>query len=175
MLDMLLLQAHVNLEFEVQGPAQQFAERVMQHTQRHLQNAWSAYERATEETPYRAKALTSCAGLTVADLIAQAVEGAGYDIARTARMASFGLLWHGVSVRFWSRCALEFVRTTGGLCIRCFWIGFANQFVLLWLQWCSVECNYMVPHADGLSCCRAICGMSSWTTVYQARLPVQAP
>lgn len=63
------------------------------------QTAWHSYERALETNPMRTKALTSCVGLTVADLIAQAAEGSGWDVARTGRLASFGLLWHGLSVR----------------------------------------------------------------------------
>jgi hypothetical protein len=58
-----------------------------------------AYERALEETPLRTKALTSCVGLAVADVIAQASEGGSWDYMRTTKLASFGLLWHGISVR----------------------------------------------------------------------------
>lgn len=82
---------------EVQEHVPEFKE--LQHRiQEKAKRSWSSYERALEEQPMRTKALTSCVGLTVADLIAQAAEGSGWDVLRTARLSSFGLLWHGVSV-----------------------------------------------------------------------------
>lgn len=84
-----------------EGPGKQLVERLLERAQHHLHSTWKVYERAIDETPYRAKAFTSGVGLTVADMIAQAVEGSGYDVARTARMASFGLLWHGIASHIW--------------------------------------------------------------------------
>lgn len=64
------------------------------------ENAWKSYELALADHPMRTKALTSCVGLAVADMIAQAAgAGGSWDVLRTGRLASFGLLWHGVSVR----------------------------------------------------------------------------
>lgn len=72
---------------------------LQERIQSNAKQAWSDYETALSEHPMRTKALTSCVGLTVADLIAQLAEGGGFDVLRTCRMASFGLLWHGISVR----------------------------------------------------------------------------
>ena len=64
---------------------------------------WMSYQRALDQEPVQTKALTSCTGLFLADVIAQAAEPGAYDPMRTARMAAFGLLWHGISVRHYSR------------------------------------------------------------------------
>jgi len=92
-------QNHLTAPDHMQGPTPAWLQQILDRAQLRAQNAWCAYERALDEKPFQAKALTSCLGLTIADVIAQAAEGGAYDAARTARMASFGLLWHGVSVR----------------------------------------------------------------------------
>mmetsp|Transcript_1179 Transcript_1179/g.2957 ORF Transcript_1179/g.2957 Transcript_1179/m.2957 type:complete len:180 (+) Transcript_1179:65-604(+) len=60
---------------------------------------WAQYNRALAAQPLIVKALTSFTGFTAGDLLAQkAVEGKEeFDFMRTARMATFGLLWHGPS------------------------------------------------------------------------------
>lgn len=60
---------------------------------------WAAYNRALAAQPLVVKSLTSFTGFTAGDLLAQkGVEGKEeIDFMRTARMASFGLLWHGPS------------------------------------------------------------------------------
>jgi hypothetical protein len=74
-------------------------------------STWRAYEQALKDYPLRTKALTSCVGLTLADMIAQAAAGGGWDILRTMKLASFGLLWHGVSVRFrWSVWSMQWLQ-----------------------------------------------------------------
>ena len=57
------------------------------------------YNRALAAQPLIVKAMTSFTGFTLGDLLAQkGVEGREeVDLARTARMATFGLLWHGPS------------------------------------------------------------------------------
>lgn len=84
---------------DVQAQVPGFVSEVQERMKSKAQRAWQDYERALETNPMRTKALTSCVGLTVADLIAQAAEGGAWDVARTGRMASFGLFWHGLSVR----------------------------------------------------------------------------
>ena len=64
-----------------------------------LRSQWRRYQRALEQEPIKAKALTSLVGLVVADCIAQAADPGAFDAMRTARMATFGLCWHGISVR----------------------------------------------------------------------------
>ncbi|KAJ8613130.1 hypothetical protein CTAYLR_004821 [Chrysophaeum taylorii] len=60
---------------------------------------WAQYNRALAAQPLIVKALTSFTGFTAGDLLAQkAVERKDeIDFMRTARMATFGLLWHGPS------------------------------------------------------------------------------
>ena len=60
---------------------------------------WAQYNRALAAQPLIVKAMTSFTGFTAGDLLAQkAVEKKDeIDIMRTARMATFGLLWHGPS------------------------------------------------------------------------------
>eukprot|EP00892_Ulva_mutabilis_P004054 jgi/Ulvmu1/201/UM001_0205.1 len=83
------------------GQTPGWLKEILDKAQLRAQSAWCAYERILDEKPIQAKALTSGVGLTVADVIAQAMEGGSYDATRTARMASFGLLWHGVSSHIW--------------------------------------------------------------------------
>jgi hypothetical protein len=82
-----------------------------------LRSWWKAYQRALEKDPIQTKALTSCIGLILADCIAQAADPGAYDLMRTARMATFGLLWHGASVRI-----------HGKLCAPHFWAFFRVLF-----------------------------------------------
>jgi len=60
---------------------------------------WAQYNRALAAQPLLVKAMTSFTGFTAGDLLAQkAVEKKDdIDFMRTARMATFGLLWHGPS------------------------------------------------------------------------------
>lgn len=70
---------------------------------------WAQYNRALAAQPLIVKALTSFTGFTAGDLLAQkAVEGKSeFDFMRTARMATFGLLWHGPSGEFDARESLR--------------------------------------------------------------------
>ena len=60
---------------------------------------WAKYNQALAAQPLVVKAMTSLIGFTAGDVLAQkAVEGKEeWDVARTARMATFGALWHGPS------------------------------------------------------------------------------
>ena len=60
---------------------------------------WAKYNQALAAQPLVGKAMTSLIGFTAGDVLAQkAVEGKeDWDVARTARMATFGALWHGPS------------------------------------------------------------------------------
>ena len=60
---------------------------------------WAKYNQALAAQPLVVKAMTSLIGFTAGDVLAQkAVEGKeDWDVARTARMATFGALWHGPS------------------------------------------------------------------------------
>ena len=60
---------------------------------------WAGYNSALASRPIVTKALTSFTGFTIADLLAQkfAEKQPTIDWARTARMAGFGILWHGPS------------------------------------------------------------------------------
>jgi hypothetical protein len=64
-----------------------------------VQSLRSKYEASLEAWPLQTKALTSFVGLIVADLVAQLADAGPWDPLRTARMAAFGLCWHGISVR----------------------------------------------------------------------------
>lgn len=66
-------------------------------------SAWTSYQEAIKTSPIKTKALTSFVGLIISDCIAQASDssGAAYDLLRTARMATFGILWHGAAGHFW--------------------------------------------------------------------------
>jgi protein Mpv17 len=68
-----------------------------------FQRAWASYNKVLDVYPLYTKAATSFTGFTVGDVLAQRfVEDADkpHDYARTARMASFGLLIHGTSGHF---------------------------------------------------------------------------
>lgn len=75
------------------------ASLVWSATLRAVQALQERYAAALDAFPLRTKALTSMTGLIVADLIAQAAEQGPWDPSRTARMAAFGVCWHGISVR----------------------------------------------------------------------------
>ncbi|KAJ1449627.1 hypothetical protein M885DRAFT_420817, partial [Pelagophyceae sp. CCMP2097] len=64
---------------------------------------WAAYTAALEANPLVVKVgLTSFVGFAVGDVLAQLVveKTTKYDFARTARLASFGLLIHGTTSHF---------------------------------------------------------------------------
>jgi protein Mpv17 len=58
---------------------------------------WNGYNASLESNPILTKALTSLMGFLLGDLLAQKFlgEGKAVDMARLARMASFGFLFHG--------------------------------------------------------------------------------
>uniref|UniRef100_A0A7S2XWX9 Peroxisomal membrane protein MPV17 n=1 Tax=Fibrocapsa japonica TaxID=94617 RepID=A0A7S2XWX9_9STRA len=58
---------------------------------------WAAYNAALESSPITTKALTSLVGFSLGDILAQKFLSAGepFDFLRMARLASFGLLFHG--------------------------------------------------------------------------------
>ncbi|KAJ1452574.1 hypothetical protein M885DRAFT_526287 [Pelagophyceae sp. CCMP2097] len=60
---------------------------------------WAAYNRALTAQPLVVKACTSLVGFGLGDLLAQKLvdKKESIDWKRTARMATFGLLWHGPS------------------------------------------------------------------------------
>lgn len=64
--------------------------------------AWRAYNQLLEKQPLLTKALTSLTGFTVGDFLTQKFieKNDKYDVARTVRMGSFGLLVHGTSGHF---------------------------------------------------------------------------
>ncbi|KAK4538420.1 hypothetical protein CDCA_CDCA17G4445 [Cyanidium caldarium] len=65
---------------------------------------WARYNQRLAEKPLQVKTLTSFFGFTVGDLVAQMpalLDGKPWDAARTARMASFGLLLHGPIGHYW--------------------------------------------------------------------------
>lgn len=60
---------------------------------------WAAYNRLLTSQPLLTKALTSFTGFTVGDVLAQnfVEKSEKYDVMRTLRMGSFGLLIHGTT------------------------------------------------------------------------------
>ena len=60
---------------------------------------WAAYEKALEKDPLLIKGLTSMTGFAIGDILAQQfIEKKGkYNLNRTLKMASFGLLVHGTT------------------------------------------------------------------------------
>ena len=60
---------------------------------------WAAYEKALEKDPLLIKGLTSMTGFAIGDILAQQfIEKKGkYNLNRTIKMASFGLLVHGTT------------------------------------------------------------------------------
>lgn len=59
---------------------------------------WAAYAAALEKDPLLIKGLTSMTGFLLGDVLAQLfIEKGQYDVVRTIRMASFGLLVHGTT------------------------------------------------------------------------------
>ena len=63
--------------------------------------AWAGYNRMLDTQPLLTKALTSFVGFTAGDILAQKFvtpdPEKGYDIMRTLRLGSFGLLIHGTT------------------------------------------------------------------------------
>eukprot|EP00616_Rhizochromulina_sp_CCMP1243_P013725 CAMPEP_0118978430 /NCGR_PEP_ID=MMETSP1173-20130426/23677_1 /TAXON_ID=1034831 /ORGANISM="Rhizochromulina marina cf, Strain CCMP1243" /LENGTH=179 /DNA_ID=CAMNT_0006928625 /DNA_START=11 /DNA_END=550 /DNA_ORIENTATION=- len=61
--------------------------------------AWAAYNRLLETQPLLTKALTSMTGFTLGDVLAQNFvdKKEKYDVMRTVRLGSFGLLVHGTT------------------------------------------------------------------------------
>mmetsp|Transcript_31323 Transcript_31323/g.47366 ORF Transcript_31323/g.47366 Transcript_31323/m.47366 type:complete len:186 (+) Transcript_31323:283-840(+) len=65
-----------------------------------MSKVWAAYNRLLESQPLLTKALTSFTGFTLGDILAQCFvekDGKPYDINRTIRLGSFGLLLHGTT------------------------------------------------------------------------------
>jgi len=61
---------------------------------------WAAYNAALEKDPLTVKGLTSMIGFLLGDVLAQLFiekKGDDYDVKRTLKMASFGLLIHGTT------------------------------------------------------------------------------
>uniref|UniRef100_A0A6U0S6P1 Peroxisomal membrane protein MPV17 n=1 Tax=Eucampia antarctica TaxID=49252 RepID=A0A6U0S6P1_9STRA len=65
-----------------------------------MSGIWSRYNKLLDAQPLLTKALTSLTGFTLGDILAQKFvneDGAPYDIMRTIRLGSFGLLLHGTT------------------------------------------------------------------------------
>ena len=72
--------------------------RALKAMGRSFSKYWRRYQNALDKEPVKTKALTSCCGLILADVIAQIADPGVYDPMRTMRMAAFGLGWHGIAV-----------------------------------------------------------------------------
>lgn len=60
-----------------------------------LIRGWELYCKALKKHPVLSRGWTSCIGLCIGDLLAQAAEGRKYNWERTARFGAFGFLVHG--------------------------------------------------------------------------------
>lgn len=63
-----------------------------------MASIWARYNKLLDAQPLLTKCLTSLTGFTVGDILAQSFiesEDKPYDIMRTIRLGSFGLLFHG--------------------------------------------------------------------------------
>mmetsp|Transcript_14801 Transcript_14801/g.30644 ORF Transcript_14801/g.30644 Transcript_14801/m.30644 type:complete len:234 (+) Transcript_14801:80-781(+) len=59
---------------------------------------WAAYNRALDESPLTAKAMTSLVGWALGDLLAQIfISGGAFDVKRFLTLSGFGVLYHGPS------------------------------------------------------------------------------
>jgi protein Mpv17 len=71
-----------------------------------MSGLWARYNKLLDAQPLLTKALTSLTGFTLGDILAQnfiEAKETPYDIARTARLGSFGFLLHGTTGHYFYR------------------------------------------------------------------------